>query len=183
MTRHGSTHSSGVRTHRYLWSWTRHPNFSGEAMCWIGITISASNLGSVCSWAPLVAAASPAMTAVLMLFEAGLLAEWKNNHRYGVTRNYPGTAVDACPALPVSPTVSADPRGCRCVDRAHDRVPGLSCTNQCLRAVPTDTLREAPSSAANHPFLRLGGLPPVMNNGSCCNSICIARHVNRTDSS
>lgn len=61
-------------------------------MCWIGVTISTSNLSSVCSWAPLVAAASPAMTAVLMLFEAGLLAEWKNNHRYGATRNYPATA-------------------------------------------------------------------------------------------
>lgn len=49
--------------------------------------MSASNLVIVWSWAPLVAAASPAMTSVLMLFEAGLLAEWKNNHRYGETRN------------------------------------------------------------------------------------------------
>ncbi len=68
-----------------LWSWTRHPNFSGEMMCWIGVAVSASNLGSVWSWSPLVAAASPSLTAVLMLFEAGLLAEWKNNHRYGAT--------------------------------------------------------------------------------------------------
>ena len=52
-------------------------------MCWIGAAVSASNLSSVWRWAPLVAAASPTMTAVLMLFEAGLLAEWKNNRRYG----------------------------------------------------------------------------------------------------
>lgn len=54
-------------------------------MCWIGAAVCASNLSSVWSWAPLVAVASPTMTAVLMLFEAGLLAEWKNNHRYGAT--------------------------------------------------------------------------------------------------
>lgn len=66
-----------------LWSWTRHPNFAGEGLIWVGAAVAASNLGGVWSYGPVIAAASPAMTWFLMLFEAGLLAEWKNNHRYG----------------------------------------------------------------------------------------------------
>jgi steroid 5-alpha reductase family enzyme len=108
-------HLSGDKTRYYelgrLWSWTRHPNFSGEVLCWLGVAVAASNLGGgggAAGEAGTAAASSAAasgggglimsrhwllwrllpwasllLTTVLMLFEAVLLGEWKNNARFG----------------------------------------------------------------------------------------------------
>ena len=71
-----------------LWRLCRHPNFLGETLCWSGLALAASahlraaappSLGGA-----LAAAAwlSPLLTLGLMLGEAALFAEWRNNRRY-----------------------------------------------------------------------------------------------------
>jgi steroid 5-alpha reductase family enzyme len=74
-----------------LWRFTRHPNFGGEILCWLGVAIVGSSVslppaGSVCACGAegmLLRWGSLGLTVVLMLGEAGLLAERKNNHRFG----------------------------------------------------------------------------------------------------
>ena len=62
----------------------RNPNFLGEFMCWLGLAVVATaHLIDVTP--PYVVAAvwaSPALTLSIMLGEAVLLSEWKNNKRF-----------------------------------------------------------------------------------------------------
>jgi steroid 5-alpha reductase family enzyme len=66
-----------------VWRWTRHPNFFGEISCWTGIALVASNVSLDSTLLQALAWASPVFTTALMLFEAVLLTERKNNRRYG----------------------------------------------------------------------------------------------------
>ena len=98
-----------------LWDWTRHPNFAGETLCWIGAALVSCNLGGVWAWAPWVGALSPAMTLVLMLGEAGLLAELKNNHRFGDSQEFRRYREGTCTNRPPSntaPLVTRDVTAC-----------------------------------------------------------------------
>ena len=62
-----------------------------------------------------VAALSPALTLLLMVFEAGLLSEWKNNKRYGALRRPPHSVLlppsglrplaSSCPVTHPPPTL------------------------------------------------------------------------------
>jgi hypothetical protein len=147
-----------------LWSWTRHPNFAGEGLCWIGVAIVASNLGRVWSvYAPLIAAASPAMTSILMLFEAGLLAEWKNNHRYG-TLQHSHALHSTAPSLTdrLSDMHAWAVLYRRCLCRRNKGVPGLPRAHQRLCSLPASALRTAPDLPACDTLLRLAAVPPLV---------------------
>ena len=86
----------------FLWRYSRNPNFFGECMCWLGIGLSAAmefypetdftallsfdvtntaNVKFFLCWL------SPLFTLGIMLGEAVLLSEWKNNRRYR-SKNY-----------------------------------------------------------------------------------------------
>lgn len=52
-----------------LWSITRHPNYFGELILWIGIAVSASSAAAGAGWLLLL---SPVFTAYLMLLGSGV---------------------------------------------------------------------------------------------------------------
>ena len=71
-----------------LWRYCRHPNFLGEFLCWFGLSLTTcvhfAHRGSIVAVGLAVAVwLSPLMTLFIMLGEAALLAEWKNNSRFG----------------------------------------------------------------------------------------------------
>lgn len=73
-----------------LWRFTRNPNFFGEFLCWTGLAIMASSAFAVESEFLLASVVwlSPALTLCVMLCEAALLSEWKNNARFGDDVNF-----------------------------------------------------------------------------------------------
>ena len=82
----------------FLWKYSRNPNFFGECLCWLGLAIAAANefypdtnfssfnfrysSQSVANIKFLACWLSPMLTLAIMLGEAVLLSEWKNNRRY-----------------------------------------------------------------------------------------------------
>jgi steroid 5-alpha reductase family enzyme len=53
-----------------LWKYSRHPNYFGEILCWIGIYIFA--FSSLTNLDKLIALISPAYIAFLLIFVTGL---------------------------------------------------------------------------------------------------------------
>jgi steroid 5-alpha reductase family enzyme len=64
-----------------LWKFSRHPNYFGESLCWLGIFVITIPVLEGWMWA---AAASPVYITLLLLFVSGIpLLEKKADKRYG----------------------------------------------------------------------------------------------------
>ncbi|CAI7899446.1 unnamed protein product [Closterium sp. NIES-54] len=57
-----------------VWGWSRHPNYCGEILAWVGVLVVSSAVLQGWQWA---AVASPLFTATILLFLSGMpLLEW-----------------------------------------------------------------------------------------------------------
>jgi steroid 5-alpha reductase family enzyme len=70
-----------------LWHYSRHPNYFGEILCWIGLWITI--LPSLTIIQRIIAALSPLYISCLILFISGVpilekkaMEKWGNDHRY-----------------------------------------------------------------------------------------------------
>ena len=69
-----------------LWSLSRHPNYFGEIVLWIGIFVSSASIAKNAGW---LAVLSPVWTIVLLVFSSGIpLAEATAMKKYGETPGY-----------------------------------------------------------------------------------------------
>ncbi|RLN92987.1 hypothetical protein BBJ28_00025264 [Nothophytophthora sp. Chile5] len=75
-----------------VWRYSRHPNYFGEMLCWVGVTVLASaNFGSNGgeTWFYYVSAISPVFTFLVLMFLSGVpLAEERYDERFGLDPQY-----------------------------------------------------------------------------------------------
>lgn len=70
-----------------LWGYSRHPNYFGEMLCWIGVYIFV--FPSLASWDKLIALASPLFIVILLLFVSGIpLLERSADKKWGKLKAY-----------------------------------------------------------------------------------------------
>lgn len=70
-----------------LWRYSRHPNYFGEMLVWIGIFVF--SLSGVDGWRILLAAASPASIILTLLFFSGIpTVEKRMDERFGKGKEY-----------------------------------------------------------------------------------------------
>jgi steroid 5-alpha reductase family enzyme len=70
-----------------LWHYSRHPNYFGEILCWLGIWIAV--LPSLPLWQQIAGALSPLFISIMLLFISGIpLLEKQGNERWGKDPNY-----------------------------------------------------------------------------------------------
>mmetsp|Transcript_52113 Transcript_52113/g.127237 ORF Transcript_52113/g.127237 Transcript_52113/m.127237 type:complete len:304 (+) Transcript_52113:181-1092(+) len=89
-----------------VWTWSRHPNYFGEMLVWIGVfSGSSSALGG---WALLLSALSPIFIDCLLLFASGLpILEASADKRYGDKEDYKKYKAETSVLIPVPPSVYA----------------------------------------------------------------------------
>jgi steroid 5-alpha reductase family enzyme len=69
-----------------VWSWSRHPNYFGEIVLWVGVAIVAVPVLSGWQYVTLI---SPVFVAVLLIFVSGIpMLEKKANERWGGQADY-----------------------------------------------------------------------------------------------
>jgi steroid 5-alpha reductase family enzyme len=75
-----------------VWKYSRHPNYFGEMLCWVGLTVLASaNFGSNGgeTWFYYVSCVSPVFTFLVLMFLSGVpLAEDRYDERFGLDPDY-----------------------------------------------------------------------------------------------
>ncbi|GAB9465987.1 hypothetical protein Gpo141_00003373 [Globisporangium polare] len=72
-----------------VWKYSRHPNYFGEILCWIGITIVASVTFTGSQQWFYVSVLSPILTFVLLMFLSGIpMAEERYDERFGLQPFY-----------------------------------------------------------------------------------------------
>ncbi|KAG2504203.1 hypothetical protein JM16_009359, partial [Phytophthora kernoviae] len=75
-----------------VWKYSRHPNYFGEILCWVGVTtVASANFASNGSetWFYYVSAISPAFTFFVLMFLSGVpLAEDRYDDRFGLDPDY-----------------------------------------------------------------------------------------------
>jgi steroid 5-alpha reductase family enzyme len=78
--------NKGRFIHTGLWSWSRHPNYFGEIVLWVGVAIVAVPVLSGWQYVTLI---SPVFVAVLLIFVSGIpMLEKKANERWGGQADY-----------------------------------------------------------------------------------------------
>lgn len=94
-----------------LWSWSRHPNYFGEIVLWIGIAIAA--LPALHGW-QYVTLISPVFVTVLLTLVSGIpLLERKAEKRWGDQTDYQSYKASTSVLVPRPPKPSAAPKGSR----------------------------------------------------------------------
>lgn len=69
-----------------LWSWSRHPNYFGEIVLWIGVAVVASSTLTGWGWVTMI---SPVFVAVLLLKISGIpMLEERADERWGDREDY-----------------------------------------------------------------------------------------------
>jgi len=84
-----------------VWSISRHPNYAGEILCWIGIFVSAAQVFPSNAPAGFVSILSPGWTFVILMFVSGTnLAEERYNRKYGNSSDYLEYRNSTSPLIP-----------------------------------------------------------------------------------
>ena len=82
------------------WAWSRHPNYAGEILLWVGIALSAA--AGLQGWRAYACGVSPAFTAALLLLLSGVnLAEQRAGQRYGNDPAYQAYRKRTSPLVPL----------------------------------------------------------------------------------
>ncbi|CAH0521796.1 unnamed protein product [Peronospora belbahrii] len=92
-----------------VWKYSRHPNYFGEILCWVGITIIASaNFGSNGdeTWYYYVSCISPTFTFLLLVYLSGVpLAEDRYDERFGLDPDYLEYKHSTSPLIMLPPSI------------------------------------------------------------------------------
>ena len=87
-----------------LWSWSRHPNYFGEILLWVGIAISAASTFEGWRWAMLI---SPLFVFVLLTQISGIpLLERRAKKRWGDDPDFKRYMATTSRLLPLPPKTS-----------------------------------------------------------------------------
>lgn len=82
-----------------LWRYSRHPNYFGEIMVWLGLYVLA--IGTMSGWQPLVAALSPLCIIVLLRFISGVpILERQADTKWGDDEQYQAYKKRTPPLVP-----------------------------------------------------------------------------------
>ncbi|CAI5489488.1 unnamed protein product [Closterium sp. Naga37s-1] len=88
-----------------VWSWSRHPNYCGEILAWVGVLVVSSAVLQGWQW---VAVASPLFTATILLFLSGMpLLEESANKKFGQRADYLQYRANTSPLIPLPPGLYA----------------------------------------------------------------------------
>eukprot|EP00605_Chrysophyceae_sp_TOSAG23-4_P001882 GSChrysophyteH1.ASY1.ANO1.2077.1 assembled CDS len=86
-----NSHNEGKFIKSGLWAYSRHPNYFGEIMLWVGIFISSSVLWLSCWWSPqlMTLAISPLFVYYLLNYVSGVnLLESSADKKWGTRQDY-----------------------------------------------------------------------------------------------
>ncbi|KAJ0405255.1 hypothetical protein P43SY_006940 [Pythium insidiosum] len=88
-----------------VWRWSRHPNYFGEILCWVGLTALASPCLDSAAWL-YVSVLSPTLTFVLLMFLSGVpMAEDRYDERFGAQPFYIDYKASTSPLIPLPPAL------------------------------------------------------------------------------
>lgn len=91
-----------------VWSVSRHPNYCGEIMCWIGIFLISTAVYSANTEYAFFSVFSPIITIVLLLFVSGVpLAEARADQKFGKDPEYQEYKRTTSPVIPMPTCVYA----------------------------------------------------------------------------
>ncbi|GMF34766.1 unnamed protein product [Phytophthora fragariaefolia] len=90
-----------------VWKYSRHPNYFGEMLCWVGVTVLASaSFGGGETWFYYVSCVSPVFTFLVLMFLSGVpLAEDRYDERFGLDADYVEYKLSTSPLVPLPPTL------------------------------------------------------------------------------
>jgi steroid 5-alpha reductase family enzyme len=83
----GNEENKGKWISSGLWKYSRHPNYFGEILCWLGVYVY--SYSSILGIMKLVALVSPVFIAFLLIFVSGIpLLEKKADEKWGENKKY-----------------------------------------------------------------------------------------------
>lgn len=87
-----------------IWSLSRHPNYFGEIMCWIGLSLSSIAVASANGMWGYISLVSPVFTFFLLVFISGIpLAEQRYDQRFKNKEFYHEYKESTSPLIPLPP--------------------------------------------------------------------------------
>jgi steroid 5-alpha reductase family enzyme len=99
-----SPDNKGKFIHTGLWAWSRHPNYFGEIVLWIGIAVIALPLLSGWTWLMLI---SPVFTFILLTRISGVpLLEKRADEKWGGQADYEAYKANTSVLIPLPPSNS-----------------------------------------------------------------------------
>jgi len=139
------------------WSVTRHPNYFGEIMMWLGIFLSASSVFDTTgnTKSAYVSVLSPAFTYLLLMYASGVkLSEERYNQHYGKDPTYLTYRARVSPLIPMPQCLYASlPRFGKWIFCEYDMfAKGLG---------DSAPLKAAPSSPSPSPEVEAGVAQPA----------------------
>jgi len=97
--------NKGGFIHRGLWSWSRHPNYFGEIVLWIGVAIIALPTLGGWSWLTLI---SPVFITILITRVSGIpMLETRANEKWGGQPGYEAYKARTSILIPLPPAKSS----------------------------------------------------------------------------
>jgi steroid 5-alpha reductase family enzyme len=90
--------SSGV------WHYSRHPNYFGEILCWLGVFLISQSAFDSSHSVAYVSLFSPALVVLLLVFVSGIpLAEQRSDAKFGSLTVYRSYLIRTSPLIPLPP--------------------------------------------------------------------------------
>uniref|UniRef100_M4BTV5 Uncharacterized protein n=1 Tax=Hyaloperonospora arabidopsidis (strain Emoy2) TaxID=559515 RepID=M4BTV5_HYAAE len=106
---HDDPKNKGKLLRSNVWKYSRHPNYFGEILCWVGMTVICSaNFSSSDNetWFFYVSCISPVFTFLVLMFLSGVpLAEDRNDERFGLNATYLKYKHSTSPLIMLPPSV------------------------------------------------------------------------------
>ncbi|CAI5724160.1 unnamed protein product [Hyaloperonospora brassicae] len=92
-----------------VWKYSRHPNYFGEILCWVGVTIICSanyNSREDETWFYYASCVSPVFTFLVLMFLSGVpLAEDRYDERFGLDPSYLEYKYSTSPLIMLPPSI------------------------------------------------------------------------------
>jgi len=100
-----------------VWAVSRHPNYFGEIMCWLGMFLTSAAVYSANDTGGYASIISPAITYLLLMYVSGIpLAEERYDQKYGKLPEYLEYKKSTSPLIPMPACVYRNlPDGFKCL--------------------------------------------------------------------